>query len=75
MGVSAGLQSTIPTSANKSRMYFFWQINIPCFDLSTSIPRKYSSLPKSFISNSVNNLSLSFIISSSSSPVMIISST
>ncbi|MFS7906854.1 hypothetical protein Hanom_Chr01g00064101 [Helianthus anomalus] len=56
-------------------MYFFWQIKIPCLDLSTSIPRKYFSLPMSFISNSWNRFSFNFVISTLSFPVMIISST
>ena len=39
------------------------------------VPRKYLSFPKSFISNSRDNCSLRALISSLSSPVMIISST
>ena len=73
--VSAGLQSIILVSVRKSRIYFFWDIKMPLFYLSTSIPRKYLRFPRSFISNSLNNLLFNCLISSSSSPVIIISST
>jgi hypothetical protein len=34
-------------------IYFHWEINIPCFDLVTSMPRKYFELLKSFVGKSV----------------------
>jgi len=55
--------------------YFLWEIKIPLLEQRTSIPKKYFSPPKSFISNSLNKLFLSCAISSISLSVMIMSST
>lgn len=38
------LDSTISSIA-----YFLWLRQIPCFDLATSIPRKYFNYPESFM--------------------------
>ncbi|MFS7990683.1 hypothetical protein Hanom_Chr11g01061801 [Helianthus anomalus] len=44
-------------------------------DMRTSIPRKYLRFPRSFISNFENKFLFSCAISSTSSPVIIMSST
>ncbi|MFS8028803.1 hypothetical protein Hanom_Chr16g01514751 [Helianthus anomalus] len=75
IGVSASLQLIKPVSARRSRTYFFWQMKIPRLDLKTSIPRKYLRFPRSFISNFENKLFSSRAISSTSFPVIIMSST
>jgi hypothetical protein len=56
-------------------MYFHWEINIPYFDLATSMPRKYFRLPKSFISNSLARQCFKIYISPSSFHVKTKSST
>jgi hypothetical protein len=47
------LHPSIAYTLRRSSIYFCWEINIPCFDLATSIPRKYFKLPRSFIPNSL----------------------
>ena len=73
-GVSIGLQSSIPTSADKSRIYFLWDKMIPWLDRATSISRKYFIPPKFFISNSLESFSSKTRIFYVSSPVIIMSS-
>ncbi|RVW78773.1 hypothetical protein CK203_050954 [Vitis vinifera] len=48
-------------------------MKIPCVEYVTSIPRKYFSLPSSFISNSVANLCFTSCFSLSSFPVTMMS--
>lgn len=64
MGVMACLQSSIPTSHNKSNIYFRWDRNMLFFDPATYIPKKYRSPLRFFISKSVANSFWSLEISS-----------
>lgn len=61
IGFSKALYPSILVSLRRSRIYIDWGKNILCFDLATSMPRKYFKLPKSFISNSFAREFLSFI--------------
>jgi len=74
-GLSVDLHLGISISFRRSSIYFRWEINIPCFDLVTSMPRKYFRLPKSFVSNSLARRCFKFCISPSSFLVKTISST
>jgi hypothetical protein len=69
------LHLSILVFLRRSRKYFCWKINIPCFDLGTSIPYKYFKYPKSFIPNLCARDFFNLGISSSSFPITIISST
>ncbi|KAM7466158.1 hypothetical protein LguiB_013720 [Lonicera macranthoides] len=75
MGVSDGLHPLIPVSDSRSRIYFRCETTIPLFERATSIPRKYRRSPRSLISNSLARFCFRRLISSTSSPVKIISST
>jgi hypothetical protein len=69
------LHPSILVTLRRSSIYFYWEINILCFDLATSIPRKYFKLPRSFIPNSLARDYFKFYISPLSFPVKTISST
>jgi len=75
IGVSIGLLPSGPVSDSKSRVYFLWHRKIPCFDLVTSIPKKYLRFPSCFISNSDARYYCKLEISSWSFPITIMSST
>ena len=74
-GVLVGLYTNFLVSLRWFVTYFYWEIKVLYLECATSIPRKYFNLPNSLISNSLVKHCLKVYLSSSSFPIMMMSST
>lgn len=75
MKTLVGSHPSLSVSCKISGTYFPLEIKMSCFELTTSIHKKCFSYPRSFISNTDDNFSLSNCLSIKSSFVTIVSST
>ena len=75
IGVSVALHPIILVSSRMSKAYFLWELRIPYLEWTTSIPRKYFSLPRSLVWKCWKRYCFKLAIPTWSLTVIMISST